>query len=93
MLRKDEMAHLARLARLAPDQAQMERFGAQCTDILSYMDMLAEVDTKSVEPLYSPVDHPAPCRPDVAERRRERSEVLSNAPESNGSFFVVPRIV
>lgn len=93
MLRPDELTHLARLARLAPDTEQMDRFSAQCADILNYMNILSEVDTSGTEPLYSPVEHSGLQRPDRAERRRERSEVLANAPESDGSFFVVPRIV
>lgn len=93
MLRPDEVQHLARLARLAPDAAQMERFGAQCADILNYMNILSEVDTSDVEPLYSPTAHSGLQRPDRAERRRVRAEVLSGAPESDGVFFVVPRIV
>ena len=45
MLTTDDMAHLARLARLAPEKDALARFGAQCADIISYMDILAEVDT------------------------------------------------
>lgn len=93
MLTPENMAHLCTLARLDPDEATRTKFGAQCDDILAYMDILAEVDTASVAPLYSPVRHTEGTRPDVAEKRRERAEVLANAPESDGEFFVVPRIV
>ena len=62
-------------------------------DILAYMDVLAQVDTSDVEPLYSPAQHPGPQREDVAARKRERSEVLANAPEADGEYFIVPRIV
>ena len=57
------------------------------------MDVLAQVDTSDVEPLYSPAQHPGPQREDVSARRRERSEVLANAPEADGEYFIVPRIV
>ncbi len=93
MLTPQDMTHLSRLARLAPDSATLEKFSAQCGDILKYMDVLAEVDTTGVEPLYSPVSHTAGTRPDEAERRRERADVLANAPETDGQFFIVPRIV
>lgn len=93
MLTQADMTHLAHLARLAPDDARLARYSGQCADILRYMDSLAAVDTSGVEPLYSPVEHDAAYRPDEACRRRERAEILAGAPESDGRFFVVPRIV
>ena len=50
MLTTDRMAHLARLARLAPEEGTLAKFGEQCADIIAYMDILAEVDTSAVEP-------------------------------------------
>lgn len=94
-----DFQHLCRLARLAPGEAEREHIAAQCSAILSYMDTLAEVDTSDVEPLYSPTVSPndpaAPgvVRADRAERRRSRDEILSGAPDSDGVYFVVPRIV
>lgn len=93
MLTPENLAHLCTLARLAPDTATLNKFGEQCDDILAYMDTLAEVDTTGVEPLYSPVRHIEGVRLDEARKRRTRDEVLANAPESDGQFFVVPRIV
>ena len=49
--------------------------------------------TDGVEPLYSPVIHECAFRDDVAERRAERSAILADAPQTDGSFFIVPRIV
>ncbi len=93
MLTQKDMEHLSRLSRLAPDEATLAKFGAQCGDILKYMDILSEIDTSGVEPLYSPVAHEKAIRQDREERRWDRSQVLANAPESDGQFFVVPRIV
>ena len=93
MLTHEDMTHLSSLARLAPDKATLEKFSAQCDDILQYMNVLTEVDTTGVEALYSPVRHTASTRPDVPAKRRQREEILANAPETDGRFFVVPRIV
>ena len=89
----DEVSHLASLSRLSVSEEEKTLFARQMGDILAYMDVLARVDTNDVEPLYSPAQHPGPQREDVSARRRERSEVLANAPEADGEYFIVPRIV
>lgn len=88
----DRMARLARLARLAPSEDELARFSTQCDDILKYMDILSEVDTDGAEPVYSPL-HQVVARADEAKAKGLHAAVLANAPESDGTFFIVPRIV
>ena len=88
----DSMARLARLARLAPSEEGLARFSTQCDDIINYMNILSEVDTTGAEPVYSPL-HQVISRPDEAEAKDLHGAVLGNAPESDGTFFIVPRIV
>lgn len=90
---RDDVRRMAQLARLDVDEATQDMFARQFGDILTYMDTLSRVDTTGVEPLYSPALHAGPVRPDVAQNRRQREDVLANAPEQNGEYFVVPRIV
>lgn len=93
--------HTASLARLdfsyglseEEGQAVLEKFTGQFEDILSSMQVLAEVDTTGVEPLYSPISHPAPPRADQAVPSPGPDKVLSNAPERHEDFFVVPAIL
>lgn len=90
---KEQVASIARLARLELNDERTELFAGQFDQILQHMDTLNELDTSAVEPLYSPVIHGTVYREDAVETHCTRSEVLSNAPDENGSFFVVPRIV
>lgn len=92
-LDKNAFLHLCRLSRLAPDDSVQEEMAQQCSRILAYMDKLAEVDTSGVDPLYSPVIHESAFREDTAVRRCDRADILAGAPATDGSFFIVPRIV
>ena len=88
-----EVAHMAQLSRLSLSGQEQELFARQLGDILGYMDVLAKVDSSAVEPLYSPAQHTSATREDVAANVRTRQEVLANAPEADGEYFMVPRIV
>ncbi|MEF2145217.1 MAG: Asp-tRNA(Asn)/Glu-tRNA(Gln) amidotransferase subunit GatC [Desulfovibrionaceae bacterium] len=89
----EEVVRVARLARLDLPEEKVAVFAGQLGDILDYMDKLGELDTADVEPLYSPVAHTSVLRPDVTAKEYGRDEILANAPETDGSHFIVPRIV
>lgn len=89
----EEVARIAALARLRIEDGKLPAFAGQFNDILDYMDLLGQADTEGVEPLYSPVEAPARLREDAAESEYSREEVLAGAPESDGSHFIVPKIV
>ena len=89
----EEAAKVAKLARLKLSEEKLERFCGQLDDILSYMDLLNSLDTKAIEPLYSPSEHACPMRPDEPKSEYSREEILQNAPETDGRFFIVPKIV
>ncbi|WP_031483682.1 Asp-tRNA(Asn)/Glu-tRNA(Gln) amidotransferase subunit GatC [Maridesulfovibrio frigidus] len=92
-LSTDEVAKVASLARLDLSEEKKELFAGQLNNILSYMDKLNEIDTKDVEPMFSPVEHTTVLRKDVVTKEHTRDEILANAPDSDGQYFVVPRIV
>ena len=92
-IEKKDVEHVARLARLALTDAELETMRAQLNGILGYIDKLNELDTSAVEPTSHAVpmlnvmrdDEAAPCLP--------RDEALANAPDRAGDFFRVPRII
>ncbi len=89
----EDMKYLSKLAKLEPNEANLELYAKQCGKIILYMDELSEVNTENVEPLYSPVSHNSLFREDIALHKRTREEILSNAPLTDGSYFIVPKIV
>jgi aspartyl-tRNA(Asn)/glutamyl-tRNA(Gln) amidotransferase subunit C len=90
---REQVAHMAALAKLELDEATQDRFARQFNDILCYMDALNAVDTQGVEALYQPVRHSAAVRPDLVEASLDRETLLAGAPEQDGRYFIVPRIV
>ena len=76
-----------------PEEGTLAKFGEQCADIIAYMDILAEVDTSAVERCTALWSTSTPYRADEPVQKNMHSDVLANAPETDGQFFVVPRIV
>ena len=89
----EQAAKVAALARLRLPEDKLARLAAQMDDILDYIDTLSACYTTGVEPLYSPVEHDTPLRTDQALKTCQRSDVLAQAPESDGRFFIVPKII
>lgn len=92
-LSADLVRHMADLSRLSLTEAEIEKFGRQFATILGYMAVLKKVDTSGVEPLYSCAFQKAGERRDEPDNRRSRGEILANAPETDGEYFIVPRII
>lgn len=75
-----------------PDE-RIGRIASQLDAVVGYMDILNQVDTESVEPLYCPIHETAPPRADIAEKRLQADEILANAPRRQQHFFVVPPVI
>ena len=90
---KEEVAHVAHLARLEFDEAEMEKFTAQLNDILLYMDKLGEVDTTGVEPVTHAIARKNAFREDEVGASLPPEASLANAPEARGGCFQVPKVI
>ncbi len=89
----DDAAAIAKLARLDLSRETLQRFAGQFNEILDYMELLGQADTQGVPPLYSPAEHETVFRDDNVRSEFTREQILENAPESDGQFFIVPKIV
>ncbi|HFC97127.1 MAG TPA: Asp-tRNA(Asn)/Glu-tRNA(Gln) amidotransferase subunit GatC [Thermosulfurimonas dismutans] len=90
---KEEVQHVAHLARLEFSEEDLERFTRELSGILEYMAKLSEVDTSGVEPTYNALRLENRFREDQVQASFPPEEILSNAPEREGSSFVVPRVI
>jgi aspartyl-tRNA(Asn)/glutamyl-tRNA(Gln) amidotransferase subunit C len=93
MIQRKDVEHVARLARLALTDAEIERMREQLNGILAYIAKLDELDTRDVEPTSHAVPLVNVMRDDEAGRCLPRDEALANAPDRAGEFFRVPRII
>jgi len=90
---KDEVLHVADLARLDLDEAAIEKFAGQIDTILDYVDKLNEVDTEGIRPTTHALSLTNAFREDEPQEHLEREKALANAPEEEGGNFIVPRVV
>jgi aspartyl-tRNA(Asn)/glutamyl-tRNA(Gln) amidotransferase subunit C len=90
---KDEVEHVAHLARLDFGEAEKLKFTSQLNDILMYMEKLSQVDTAGVEPMSHAISLQNAFRDDIVRDSLGHDLSLSNAPEARGPFFRVPKVI
>ena len=90
---KEEVQHVANLARLALDEAAIERFAGQIDNILEYVDKLKQVDTQGVAPTSHAISKTNAFREDDVIEHLDRELSLANAPEKEDGAFLVPRVI
>lgn len=92
-LTRDDVAHVARLARLALTDAELDTFTAQLGDILSHVADLQNLNLDGVEPMVHPLPLTNVLREDVVTPSLDRDEVLSQAPLAEAGQFRVPPVL
>ena len=90
---KEEIAYVAKLARLELDEAAIDLFSGQIGDILSYFEKLNEVDTEGVPPTSHAIFLSNAFREDDLVEHLDREMALNNAPEKEDGDFLVPKVV
>ena len=90
---KAEVLHVAQLARLDVDEADMERFAEQIGTILEYVDTLKKVDTAGVTGTSHAIALTNAFREDREKGQLAPEDALANAPEKDDNAFVVPKII
>ena len=91
----DETAvrHVAQLARLSITDEEVTRYAAQLSRVLDYFERLRELDTTGVEPTALPLPVSNVFREDVVRPSLDPERALDDAPDRQGAFFRVPRVL
>ncbi len=84
---------IARLARIKVDDAEANTLKGELTGILDWVEQLNEVDTNGVEPMTCVTEMQMHMRTDEVTDGGYPQEIVRNAPEHKGTFFVVPKVV
>ena len=92
-IRREDVRHVAALARLELSDAEEEKLLADLEAILGYVDKLDELDTAAVPPTAQVHEVAEAFRDDAVRNGPDSDALLSNAPDSWQGFFRVPKII
>ncbi|OIP68736.1 MAG: asparaginyl/glutamyl-tRNA amidotransferase subunit C [Oscillatoriales cyanobacterium CG2_30_40_61] len=90
---RQQVSKVAFLARLELTPEEEEQFTTQLGEILDYFEQLNELDTSQVAPMTRAIEISNITRPDQLEPYPQRDDILANAPEQEGDYFKVPKIM
>lgn len=89
----EQVRKVAKLSRLDLTETEVAEFAGQLSAILDYMEKMNELDTTNVEPLAHCLAVKNVFREDVARESLGTEKALANAPQRDGDFFKVPKIL
>jgi aspartyl-tRNA(Asn)/glutamyl-tRNA(Gln) amidotransferase subunit C len=84
---------IAHLARIAVSEAEVPHLQGELNAILAFVEQLSEVNIDGVEPMTSVTPMRMKKRPDVVSDGEIADDIVSNAPATEGHFFLVPKVV
>ncbi|TAE58161.1 MAG: Asp-tRNA(Asn)/Glu-tRNA(Gln) amidotransferase subunit GatC [Nostocales cyanobacterium] len=93
MIDREQVHKVANLARLELTPEEEAQFSTQLSSILEYVEQLSELDVADVVPTTRAIDVSNITREDNLQPYPDREAILSSAPEQEGDFFKVPKIL
>ncbi len=88
-----EVRHIAKLARISLSDGEAETLSRELGAILTYFDKLGKLDTDNVEPMAHAVEMQNVLAEDVPGESLSAEKALANAPQRDGDFFSVPKVI
>jgi aspartyl-tRNA(Asn)/glutamyl-tRNA(Gln) amidotransferase subunit C len=90
---KETVKYVANLARISLSEQEIEKFSLQLDHILGYIDQLKELDVTKIPPTAHVLPIKNVKRQDRKQPSFKASDVLNNAPQKEGNFFKVPKVI
>lgn len=91
---KQQLQKFANLIRIDIPDEKLEKMNID--SVIDWLDKLQKIDTRGVEPMLSPSEHPLPRRADTVTDGNIRTDILANAPDKTGvsrGYFAVPKVM
>ena len=92
-LDKDQVQHIAMLARLRIADEEAADVVDKLSRIVDFVDQLSQADTENVVPMAHPLHAVQPLRPDAVTESNERDAIQQNAPEVADGLYLVPKVI
>ena len=92
-LDKDEVQHIAVLARLKLDDKEFEETVDKLSKIVDFVDQLSQADTNDVVPMAHPLNESQRLREDVVSEPNDRDHVQQNAAQVEDGLYLVPKVI
>ena len=92
-LSREEVLHIARLARLGLDEAEIDRLQEQLSHLLENFEVLQQVDTTGVQPTSHSIPLQSVMREDNVATSLPPGDVLANAPRREGDCFKIRAVL
>ena len=92
-LSKNDVEHIATLARLALDPGEIDAYAGHLSAIVAFVDTLKQVDTEGVTPMAHPLDTVQRLRGDEITEPNRRDRYQENAPAVEDGLYLVPRVI
>ena len=92
-LSKEQVQHIATLARLQLQENQFDDVVAKLSSIVDFVDQLQQAPTDDVVPMAHPLNQAQRLRADAVTEGNERDAIQSNAPAVSDGFYLVPKVI
>ena len=92
-LSPEQVKKIAELARLELEESEVQKYAQQLSNILEFVEKLNKLDLSGIEPTAHAVSVATPFREDQTVPFQKQEAVLSGAPDREGPFFRVPKVL
>lgn len=96
MISREQVEHIANLARIELTEKEKEKFTNELSSILDYVEKLNQVDTSKIEPISQITGLAGTTREDegkIIKKQDTITKILKRAPAKKGDYFKVPKIL